>query len=152
MFDRYIEEIKTCCDIFKLRAYISVNTKSKKRIQLKCLHVLAENLSDGESKKPWRTFDRAFDITKSENQRWIVDIDDCKDEKFAEFVESLIEKCQSSYDKRVVARIPTKSGFHLITYPFNLQEFNNYWNEGEFNGIPVPEIKKNHITLLYENI
>ena len=152
VFDRYIEEIKTCCDIFKLRAYISVNTKSKKRIQLKCLHVLAENLSDGESKKPWRTFDRAFDITKSENQRWIVDVDDCKDEKFAEFVESLIEKCQSSYDKKVVSRIPTKSGFHLITYPFNLQEFNNYWKEGEFNNIPVPEIKKNHITLLYESI
>ena len=52
----------------------------------------------------------------------------------------------------VVARIPTKSGFHLITYPFNLQEFNNYWKEGEFKNIPVPEIKKNHITLLYESI
>ena len=28
LFDKYIEEIKTCCNLFRLRAYISVNAKS----------------------------------------------------------------------------------------------------------------------------
>jgi hypothetical protein len=45
--------------------------------------------------------------------------------------------------------IPTKSGSHIITHPFNTYEFEKKCKE---LGIEVPGIKKNHITLLYENL
>ena len=45
--------------------------------------------------------------------------------------------------------MPTKSGLHLITKGFNLQEF-NYNCDNEL-GYEI-DVKKNHLTLLYENL
>ena len=38
---------------------------------------------------------------------------------------------------------------HIITHPFNLSKFNSLFENTVYNR---PEIKHNHITLLYENI
>ncbi len=150
LFDRHIEEIKTCCELFGLRAYISVNAKSKIELSKKTLVKYAEMVATEEFKKPWRLCDSVNGGLDGKEKRWILDVDDmdANDERFKKYCE-IIESCESGYDKRIVVSIPTRSGIHIITHPFNSEKFEKKCIE---NGLDVPEIKKNHITLLYENL
>lgn len=150
LFDKYIEEIKTCCDLFRLRAYISVNVKSKLELSKKTLVKYAEMIALNEFKKPWRFCDHINGSLSGKEKRWVVDVDDCNnmDEYFLAVCDT-INKCTSKYKNPIVTMIPTKSGSHIITRPFNTYEFAKYCKE---RGIEAPGIKKNHITLLYENL
>ena len=150
LFDRYIEEIKQCCEMFKLRAYISVNAKSKIELSKKTLVKYAEMVALEESKKPWRFCDSVNGSMSGKEKRWVIDIDDCENNKqYLYYVREAIGRCSTKYDNAIVVTLPTKSGFHIITHPFNTYEFNNHCKD---MGIKTPEIKKNHITLLYENL
>lgn len=146
IFERLESEIITCCNTFGLRAYISVNVKSKTKLQLECLKIISDNLCMGELKKPWKTFYKAFGNTKAEEQRWIVDVDN---PSIIIDVVRIIESCQSGYDTPIICTVPTKSGIHVITHPFNLAQ---YQKGLETYGINDAEVKKNHITLLYEDL
>ena len=150
LFDRYIEEIKTCCELFKLRAYISVNAKSKIELSKKTLLKYAEMVTTEEFKKPWRLCDSVNGELDGPEKRWVLDIDDMNinDERLKKYCE-FIESCDSKFEKVIVVCLPTKSGVHIITHPFNSVKFENLCIE---QGLEAPEIKKNHITLLYENL
>ena len=150
LFDKYIDEIKTCCDLFRLRAYISVNAKSKLELSKKTLVKYAEMVSLGEFKKPWRFCDHINGSLSGKEKRWVVDIDDCEnDNQYLYYVREAINRCSTKYDNAIITTLPTKSGFHIITHPFNTYEFDKHCKD---MGIKMPEIKKNHITLLYENL
>lgn len=150
LFDRYTEEIKQCCEMFKLRAYISVNAKSKIELSKKTLVKYAEMVALEESKKPWRFCDSVNGSMSGKEKRWVIDIDNCEnDNQYLYYVREAIGRCSTKYDNAIVTTLPTKSGYHIITHPFNTYEFNNHCKD---MGIETPEIKKNHITLLYENL
>ena len=150
LFDRYIEEIKTCCELFRLRAYISVNAKSKVELSKKTLLKYAEMVATEEFKKPWRLCDSVNGGLDGKEKRWILDVDDMNmdDERIKKYCE-IIESCESGYDKRIVTVIPTRSGMHIITHPFNSEKYEKLCIE---NNLAIEGIKKNHITLLYENL
>ncbi len=150
LFDKYIDEIKICCDLFRLRAYISVNVKSKFELLKKTLVKYAEMVAIGEFKKPWRFCDYVNVSLSGKEKRWVIDCDECDNfDDYIYNVKSIIQKCTCKYDNPIVIEIPTKTGYHLITHPFNTYEFNKHF---EKLSIDKPEIKKNHITLLYENL
>jgi hypothetical protein len=150
LFDNYIEEIKTCCNLFRLRAYISVNAKSKLELSKKTLVKYSEMVSLNEFKKPWRFCDHVNGSLSGKEKRWVVDVDDCNNtDKYFLTVCDNINKCTSKYENPIVMILPTKTGNHIITHPFNTYEFEKKCKECE---IETPGIKKNHITLLYENL
>lgn len=155
LFDKYIDEIKTCCDLFRLRAYISVNAKSKLELSKKTLVKYAEMVSLGEFKKPWRFCDHVNGSLSGKEKRWVVDIDDVYpdmvDIKLLAIYDA-IRSCTSKWDDPIIVEIPTKTGCHLITHPFNTYEFENECKKRIEDIKEVPGIKKNHITLLYENL
>ena len=156
-FDYFMHEIIKCCDIFKLRAYVSVNVKSKEKYSKMCAFSFNQNILNNEYKKPWRVIDHVFGkITAKNADTWIIDVDDIdlnkeEDNVFIENLKHLINKCQSKYNPVIIGEVPTRSGLHILTRPFNMNEYKKYWeqlnNDREFS-----DIKKNHITLLYENI
>ena len=149
-FDKYKDEIIKCCEIFGLRAYAAVNVKSKYKTCLETIQKYISNLTTGESRKPWRVFDSVCGEQHGDEKRWIVDCDDCDNiEQFVATTQMFIRQCDSKYDDPIVTTIPTRSGCHIITHPFNLSKFNSLFENTVYNR---PEIKHNHITLLYENI
>lgn len=149
-FDRYWDEIQKCCDIFGLRAYISVNAKSKKEARNKTCERIAHNIVINESRKPWKDFSSVCGSLEGVEKRWIVDVDDCEDiDVQLNKLSKIIRSCESAYEDPIVTTIPTRSGYHIITHPFNMQRYKSMCTE---QGIETPEIKKNHITLLYENL
>ena len=145
-FDWFIPEIKKCCDMFGLRAYISVNAKSKKEATKKTCERFAHNIVTNDYRSPWKSFPSVCGGKKKKKKRWVVDIDNLKDR---ESILKIIRNCESKYDDPYVCDIPTRNGCHIIAHPFNLQRFNEVCKK---ENIEAPEVKKNHLTLLYENL
>lgn len=159
-FDKLSNEMIKCCEIFGLRAYVSVNVKSKEEFSKMCSMKFAQNILNNEYKKPWRVSDHVFGkITAKNDNTWLVDIDNIdtvnnvQDINYIVQMLSIINSCDSKYDPVVIGQIPTRSGIHILARPFNVTQYRKEWDlkfgssDKEF-----PDIKKNHITLLYENI
>lgn len=149
-FEKSYDEIKKCCDMFGLRAYISVNAKSKTEASRKTCERYVHNIVMGEYRKPWKDFSSVCGGLEGVEKRWIVDADDCENfDNYVKKIKEAIRQCESAYEDPIVITIPTKSGQHIITHPFNMKRFKDICDA--LSIIP-PDIKKNHITLLYENL
>lgn len=157
--DKYEQEIKTLCDTLNMRAYISINHKSVKHVTLNTMAEYANRIAQNNFDKPYSVFDSctAKYVERSE-QLWIIDVDKEDVEHYSfngpitlgnlvDHYIKIVETCEPK--KKTVTVIPTKSGVHIITHPFNTVEFENkapHWKSMEYI------IKKNDNTLLYENI
>ena len=151
--DKYKQEIITICDALKVRAYISVNYKSHKKVTLNTLVKYTNNIAQDCFNNSRGIYDSAVaQFADSKKQLWIIDVD--KDDSFDKSVDELtdlyiktIESCKPY--KKIVTVIPTKSGKHIITHPFDSSDF--YLKIGELVKLGSNLIKKNDMTLLYEN-
>lgn len=158
-YNKVKDEIIKCCEMFGLRAYVSVNVKSKEEYSKMCALKFTQNILNNEYKKPWRVGDHVFGkITAKNNNTWLIDVDDIdleneEDKIYLSKLITLINNCKSTYNPIVFNQIPTKSGIHILSRPFNAEQYKRTWM-AMFNldGREFPEIKRNHITLLYENI
>ena len=151
--DKYKQEIITICDALKVRAYISVNYKSHKQVTLNALVKYTNNITQDCFNNSRGIYDSAVaQFADSKKQLWIIDVD--KDNSLNKSVDELtdlyiktIESCKPY--KKIVTVIPTKSGKHIITHPFDASEF--YLKIDELVKLGSNLIKKNDVTLLYEN-
>ena len=147
----YVErEIKDLCHFLGARAYINLTPKSIKKTTMLQLKYLAQRAYEGDFKKIWKSWNTCAGEIKGEKPRWVVDIDaKTYDEIFyiqkisreiSDFIDDLEPIDPFGYSK-FIAEIPTKSGYHLITTPFNLQQFEEKY--------PDIDVHKNNPTLLY---
>ena len=150
----YVEkEVKDLCEFFKARAYINLTPKSIKKTTMLQLKYLAERAYIGDYKKIWKAWNTCAGEIKGEEPRWVVDIDDNslsynindKVKNITEFIDKVVEPHTLLHNPlrvaKVITTIPTKSGYHLITTPFNLQQFKKEY--------PDIDVHKNNPTLLY---
>lgn len=137
----YVEqEIKDLCKFFGARAYINPTPKSIKKTTMLQLKYLAERAYIGDFKKIWKSWNTCAREIKGEESRWIVDIDrQLSEEEYNKFLKYLIYL--EPIGNKFIAKIPTKSGIHLITTPFNLQQFKEQCSD--------IDVHKNNPTLLY---
>lgn len=140
----YVEdEIKKLCEFFGARAYINLAPKSIKKTTMLQLKYLAQRVYEGDFKKIWKSWNTCAGEIKGEKSRWVIDLDD----------ENIVENCIPIIHYinnlepihpnvgKVIATIKTNSGFHLISSPFNLQQFKEKY--------PDIDVHKNNPTLLY---
>lgn len=154
--DKYESEIKLLCDTLQMRAYISVNAKSVRHVVLNTVAEYANRLAQDNLDNPYSVFEScAAKYVERSEQLWIVDVDkedadalNMSVDDLTEYYGTIIEEeCEPR--KPVVEVIPTRSGAHIITRPFNTVEFaNKACRCKTIEGL----IKKNNNTLLYENI
>jgi hypothetical protein len=144
----YVEnEVKELCEFFGARAYINLAPKSIKRTTLLQIKYLAQRVYEGDFKKIWKSWNTCAGEIKGEESRWVVDIDDTSTDFIGLIDMSIATYEPVKYDEqgrccsKVIATIPTKSGYHLITTPFNLQQFKKEY--------PDIDVHKNNPTLLY---
>ena len=151
----YVEdEVKKLCEFFKARAYINLTPKSIKKTTMLQIKYLAQRAYEGDFKKIWKSWNTCAGEIKGEEPRWVVDVDaKTYDEIFyisktsKEISDFINYKCDpirvinGQNIPKVVTDIPTKSGIHLITTSFNLQQFKEKY--------PDIDVHKNNPTLLY---
>jgi hypothetical protein len=136
------EEIKQLCEIFSARAYIHVQKQNHKDISLQMMISLAEKIRNRQHNQS-HLFDSVVGQVKTLEKRWIVDID-TTDEITIHRAVHVINDIRPEGQK-IEAIIPTKSGYHLITSRFDVQEFNKRMSQY----VTVPDIQKKNPTLLY---
>ena len=156
--DRYEREIKDVCDLLNLRAYCSVNYKLMSQVALDTLAESARRIAAHDYKRFYSIFESCSGkYVDRSNARWVVDVDEYGSvtrEQAERLLTDYINTMESGHGVNVIYTMPTRSGFHLITCPFNLQRFNDGFRENVTaqSDIEVPTVKKNHLTLLYENL
>ena len=132
------DEITQLCEMFKARAYIHVQKQNHRDVSLSMMVALAQRIHDGNSNQK-SLFDSVVGQIKTQEKRWIVDID-CTDWHAVTEVSQFINWLRPEGQK-VEAVIPTRYGYHLITAKFDAKTFSEKY--------PDIDIQKKNPTLLY---
>ena len=136
--ERRYDEIIQLCEMFKARAYIHVQKQNHSDVSLSMMIALAQRIQNGSNNQKG-LFDSVVGQIKTQEKRWIVDID-TKDGRTIFEIEATINMCKPEGNK-LIASIPTKNGVHLITDRFDVMEFSKQYSE--------VDIQKKNPTLLY---
>jgi hypothetical protein len=143
--DRRWDEIVQMCEMFKARAYIHVQKQNHFDVSLSMMVALAQKIQDGNHNQKG-LFDSVVGQIKTQEKRWIVDVDSTS-QHIQNMVTNIIEMVKpNDGDSKVITKIPTKNGVHLITKRFDVMEFGKQLKE---RGEELPDIQKKNPTLLY---
>lgn len=152
--EKYKQEIKNICELLHLRAYCSVNYKLMSQVALDTLAESARRIAAHDFKKFYAIFESCSGkFVQRDNNLWIIDIDGWVSDDDLYDMQNYIDRMDSRYERKTVFVMPTRNGVHLITRPFNLKQFKDGFVANFGNRFDsIPDIKKNHLTLLYENL
>jgi len=144
--EKRYEEIKQLCEIFNARAYIHVQKQNHSDVSLDMMVSLAERIKNGV-KNQKGLFDSVVGQIKTNEKRWVIDIDNVSidsfnhDSYYISMREYINELQLEAKKEQGMTFIKTKSGFHIITQPFNVMKFKQRY--------PDVDIAKKNPTILY---
>jgi hypothetical protein len=135
------EKIVKLCDDNNARAYIRLNKRSKKKVALETLALMARSIASGmyDIKNSYESC--AGQFHSDENKTWLIDIDYDEVELAEEqliFISQLMEEARKT---PVMYKVPTKNGYHLICTPFNISRYNEVYGKISYH--------KDNPTILY---
>lgn len=135
-------EIKAMCDLFKARAMISLNKKSLEKAALHTLRKVTDQIINEDYKNVKNAYSSVMGRYSNEskkNKKWIIDIDEDNEVTVEEVIEKVNELKPDG--NKHVATIPSNSGYHVITNPFDVKTFSE--------DMPGIEVHKKTPTNLY---
>ena len=135
--ERY-EEIQQLCEMFKARAYIHIQKQNHRDVAMNMITEIVHRIQSGQINQQY-VFDSVVGQIKTQEKRWIVDID-TKDEEEVTRIARLVDQVRPEGPK-IEAVLPTKNGYHLITKRFDVMKFKIHY--------PDIDIQKKNPTLLY---
>jgi hypothetical protein len=136
--DKRWDEIIQMCEMFKARAYIHVQKQNHFDVSLSMMVDLAQRIQNGNHNQKG-LFDSVVGQIKTQEKRWIIDVDDIKDA--SPIMMAYIDNECKPYGSKIESIIPTKNGHHLITKKFDVMKFKEMY--------PNIDIQKKNPTLLY---
>jgi hypothetical protein len=138
------EEMVKIAELFNARISINLNPRSFEKTAFAVLQKIANQMQNKDFYNVRKSYESVCGIYQDEiDKRWIIDID-TQDEKFVKELEHFINlqhKKILNREYEILAIIPSKAGYHIITNPFNLQSFSAEY--------PQIEVHKNNPTNLY---
>lgn len=138
------EEMITLAKVFNARVCINLNPRSFEKTAFAVLQKIANQMSNKDFYNVRKSYDSVCGIYQDEqDKRWLIDIDE-EDLPNLEQIRKDVVEIQGEIrnrEYRILAELPSKSGIHLITNPFNLAKFSAKW--------PDIEIHRNNPTNLY---
>lgn len=115
------------CDFFNARAYLRLNIRSYRQAALKTLQQSAKYIANGQFKAVMNSFSKAAGRHNVQDDKlWVIDIDGVQRNMVNDIkktIRHLHKDIQKDYN--MYGTIPTPNGVHLISNPFNRQEFSN---------------------------
>lgn len=137
-------EIVQLCEIFGARAGINLNKRSFEKTALQHLKLVTDNILNKNFNKVYKTYSSAAGkFSHDKNKKWIIDVDK-EDLYLKEDIIKIVNSLQPYNDlqpNKIICEIPSKTGLHLISSPFNMHEF-------KLN-FPSIDVGKNNPTNLY---
>lgn len=136
--DKRYDEIMSLCEFFSARAYIHVQKQNHSDVSLEMMIQLAQRLKVGQFRQQ-SLFDSVVGQIQTLEKRWVVDIDS-KDDNLVKEISEFITVCRPEGNK-ILQKLPTKNGYHLITERFDVLNFKSKY--------PEIDIQKKNPCLLY---
>jgi hypothetical protein len=139
------EEIIALSTMHNARACINLNRRSFEKIAYQTLIKITGQIMSKDFKSARRAYDSVCGAYSNEpHKKWIIDVDDInydnpKDSLFYITINNFLHDLQPIGNK-ILCKIKTKSGFHIITSPFNVMEFSKKYDL---------DIHKDNPTILY---
>lgn len=135
------DEVKEICRVTNSRAMLQLNKRSFEGVFYKFNENIANCLSNKDFINMSKQYDRAIGQTNADsgNKKWIVDID-VEDINFVDEITGFISTLEPVGLKQI-AFIKSKSGWHIISKPFNMQKFSEKY--------PGIDVQKNNPTNLF---
>jgi bisphosphoglycerate-dependent phosphoglycerate mutase len=128
--EKRYDEIKMLCNIFNARAMLRLNKRSYSKVAFKTLQNIANSMSNKEYSCIRKSYDRACGNGHNDkNKTWIVDIDNILDNAYISDVIEFINNLNDYNENNVISVLPTKNGVHVITKPFNINEFKKEYQD-----------------------
>lgn len=149
------DEIIASCNETGARAYIRLNKRNYRTVSMafaeETLMKARTNQEFGNTFNEINSVIGRYPEPGKGNKTWIVDIDSTNvDSNLVKDIKDIIVNyCQPFDVEKIVAVIPTKSGVHLITRPFNHETFNRMFSQIKLSNENEVDIKKDNPTVLY---
>jgi hypothetical protein len=140
--EKKFPEMIKFADTYNARVMINLNPKDNTKVTIRCIGLLASYLEKGSDEAAYKVYSSAIGKTPSEDKKWIIDIDDVAEKSDGYFsrIAELINDANPVGEK-ILCAIPSKTGLHYITRPFDLRELQEAY--------PDLDIQKNNPTNLY---
>lgn len=146
-FERKWEEIVGFCNFFKARACLRLNKRDYRSVSFKIMQYMAGMMANEDWMHCKNSFAKACGRGHSDPQKkWVVDVDS-REIELLEWVVGLINQCNPYDLNKVIAKLDSPNGYHLITKPFDALQFRNRICIEK--GIDKVDIKKDNPTNLY---
>jgi len=135
----YKPEMINIAEFHNARVYLNLNKRSFERTAFHTLKKITDQILNKDYKSARKAYASVCGMyAADEDKTWVVDIDTPKGRQANEVLK-LIDSLQPVGNK-LIAIVDTKNGFHIITKPFNIQEFSKHY---DYN------VHKNNPTALY---
>lgn len=123
-------EMVKLAELFNARVSINLNPRSFKKAGFQLLTKIANQMENGDFYNIRKAYDSVLGNYHAEmDKRWIVDLDkedlDKKDKivQYINLAHLTMSEHETAGNYKILAEIPSKSGMHIITNPFNLEAF-----------------------------
>ena len=142
------EEMIALAKLHNARVYINLNKRSYEKCALQTARLILEQVLNKDFKSSRKAFNSVCGKYNADSdKKWIIDVDvHDPDGNFRESLGRELKQLQP-YGDKIYSTIPTKNGFHLITSPFNISQFNDLY--GKWASMEKPDIHKNNPTILF---
>lgn len=140
--EKLMSEIICLCDFHDARGCINLNRRSFEKMAFHLLRKVADQIMNKDYKSARKAYESVTGTYSNEEfKKWIIDIDNL-DLKIVDQIASDIKNCEPNRrQSKVLSCLKTKNGWHLITSPFNMEEFRKLH--------PTIDVHKDNPTILY---
>lgn len=140
--EKIFPEIKCICDFHNARACINLNRRSFEKLAFQMLQKITGQIMNKDYKSVKDAYNSVCGAHSAEPfKKWIIDVDrNIPGEKA--LIASVINNCDPNKgENKVYDLLWTKNGYHIITKPFNIEQY-------KLSGL-THEIHKDNPTILY---
>jgi len=134
------EEMKEIANLFQARVMININHRSLKKTALYTMEIISSQLSCDNYHGVRSAYNSACGRPSGDDKSWIIDIDS-RDYNVVKGVIDIVNEIRRD-PKGIIKVIPSKSGYHVLTLPFNMKIFSHI-TDNKF------DVHKNNPTNLY---
>lgn len=132
------EEMVKLAEVFNARVSINLNPRNYRKAGFHVLQKIANQMSNDDFSSIYKSYNSICGEYHAEmDKRWLIDLDkdqlDLKDQilEFIKYEHSLLTKNEKASRYHILAEIPSKTGLHIITNPFNLIHWK--WSDVEIH-------------------
>lgn len=136
------DEMIHFANYFNARIGINLNKRSFEKTAFNALRKIAEQMHNKDYRNVRRAWNTSCGIHNSvEDKIWLLDLDNVTAGTVDTSMLSFINQVCAPFGLKIIATIPSKSGCHVITKPFDVRPFNKKY--------PGIGIHKNNPTNLF---